>query len=179
MGGTIADDELRNLVFKSPHLESVTLTFEVLGTKDMTFLEPLPEQALEPAIPINSLHTLVLSGVSISNSFFTYLAYHRKSLRRFRIHFADLRSWETMTWRDFLERLRDEYGSTLEKFQLSGLVREQANDGECWMIYSIYNDGWENLEPSDRNFRGRELEDFVIRGDPWPMTAEDTFALSS
>lgn len=177
-GGAVAEEELKSLIFKSPHLESLTLTFEILGTKDLTFLEPLPEHVPEPAIPMNSLHTLAFSGVTISNSFFTYLAYHRNTLKRFSIHFADIPRWDTMTWRDFLERLRDEYGSTLEKFQLSGLVRERADGGECWMIYRLYDDYWESVERSDRNARAKELEDFVIRGGPWPLTAEDTILLS-
>jgi hypothetical protein len=145
----------------------------------ITFLDPRdnPSPSSPLVFPAYSLHELALSGVSMSNSFFTFLDSHRCTLKRLSLRHADLPPG-TMSWREFLERLRDEYGSKLQKFQLSGMVRSRDNEEECWMLFPSYADNWEEVEPSARNRTTRALEDFVIRGTHWPMVASDNFWVS-
>jgi hypothetical protein len=81
------------------------------------------------------------------------------------------------SWREFLEEVRDHFGSTLEKFQLAGMVRNLETEDGHWMLFPIYDDEWMPVVTA-RNARTKELEDFVLRDGHWPMVASDMYSLS-
>jgi hypothetical protein len=89
------------------------------------------------------LHAITLSGVSMDTArFFSFLDAQVDTLRRLSISSPELEEGSG-TWKEFLEEIRDKFGSTLEKFQLAHIVRASVGGGETWMLLPIYNaDVW-------------------------------------
>ena len=64
-----------------------------------------------------------------------------------------------------MERLRDDFGDTLERFQICGSILESDNQ---MMIFPYYNMDWTPYKKA-RSTIAKELEDFVLRNGPWPL----------
>jgi len=142
-------------------LEELDVGFEALGCKKLGFL-PISE---------GRLHTLSLNGVAIEPGvFFAFLEGHRETIKRLRIRFADIMP-NHGSWRGFLGELRDRYGERLEKFQITGLIKSEDGEGEIWLLSPIYKDDWTVIE-KESNLVTREIEDFVLRGGPWPKVED-------
>jgi len=177
-GFEMANFYLRLLISNSP-LQSLSLRFEVLGAVPMAFLEPDPSLEVPAPNPLlTTLHTLSISGIAISpKPFMTLLA--QNPLRRLSILNTTLAPG--VLWRDFLTILRDQFSATLQNFHLAGMIVGWSADGEevNWMLFPAYTDEWRPVV-TPRNVRTKEIEDFVLRGGYWPMTASDAldFVLS-
>ncbi|KAE9379228.1 hypothetical protein N431DRAFT_460512 [Stipitochalara longipes BDJ] len=153
---------LRNIISSSPELESIYIKFELLGPLSLDFL---PET---PPLP-TKLHTLTLCGVSMDTArFIPFLEKQSGCLRRLSITSAEMVEGN---WKNFLQEMRDKFGSTLEKFQLAGVLKDSD---QTWMTLPIYNADWSDLDSVWRNKRrAKEIESFVLRAGDWPMTSED------
>jgi len=153
---------LRNIISSSPGLESIYIKFELLGPLSLDFLPETPPRPTK-------LHTLTLWGVAMDTArFIPFLESQAGCLRRLSISNAELveGSWET-----FLEEIRDRFGSTLDNFQLAGVLKDSD---QTWMTLPIYSADWTELDCLWRNKRrAKEIEDFVLRAGDWPMTSED------
>lgn len=160
----IASNRLRELISASPNLEIIYIKFELLL--------PVPLDFLPPAQPCpTKLHTLSLSGVIMDTTqFFSFLGRQVDSLRRLSI----LGELVNGSWKEFLEAIRDRFGSNLEKFQVSGVLKSPEGGGEAWMLLPIYKADWTDSYSTFRdNRRTKDIEDFVLRGGDWPMTKDD------
>lgn len=167
----VAHSRLQQLICNSPCLQSLTISFEVLGTVPTNFLDLMLD------INTCTLHTLSLSGITLSPSpFFTFLTPQSQTLKYLRLGVADLPIGYT-SWRKFLEEVRDRFGSTLEKFQIFGMLKHTENEDANWLLFPIYDAEWKPVK-SIRNGRTKELEDFVLRGGHWPMLPSDSFPLT-
>jgi len=160
---------LRKLISASSELENIYLKFESLFPVSLDFL---PETQPSPT----KLRTLTLVGVNMDPvRFFSFLEMQVDTfLRYLSINSAELVEGSG-TWRQFLQEIRDKFGSTLEKFQLAGVLKSAEVGGETWLLSPIYEADWTKpVQPVFRNSgRSKEVEDFVLRGGPWPMTDED------
>jgi hypothetical protein len=109
------------LISASPELESIYIKFELLSSVPLDFLpgnEPMPTR----------LQTLSLSGVSMDPArFLSFLEQQAAPLRRLSINSTELVDGN---WRQFLEDIKDKFGSTLEKFQLTGVLKSADAAGE-------------------------------------------------
>ena len=160
----IASTRLRKRISASPNLENVYIKFELLL--------PIPLDFLPQTLPCpTKLHTLSLSGVSMDTAqFFSFLGRQVDSLRRLSI----MGELVDGSWKALLEAIRDKFGSTLEKFQVSGVLKSLEADGETWMLLPIYKADWTDFYSTFRDTRRtKDIEDFVLRGRDWPMTKED------
>jgi hypothetical protein len=164
----VAITRLRKLISASPELENLYIKFESLFPISLDFLpvtRPLPTR----------LRTLTLFGVSMDTiRFLSFLEMQIDTLKYLSINSAELVEGNG-TWEDFLEEMRDKFGSTLEKFQLAGVLRSAEAGGGTWLLSPIYKEDWTDLVYSvHRNSgRTRDVEDFVLRSGPFPMTDED------
>lgn len=117
----IARTRIRKLISASPELESIYIKFELLSSVPLDFLpanEPMPTR----------LQTLSLSGVSMDPArFLSFLEQQAAPLRRLSINSTELVDGN---WRQFLEDIKDKFGSTLEKFQLTGVLKSADAAGE-------------------------------------------------
>jgi hypothetical protein len=131
-----ATTRLRRIISASSELENICIKFEGLSPVPLDFL-PNPDPLL------TKLHAITLSGVSMDTArFFSFLDAQVDTLRRLSISSPELEEGSG-TWKEFLEEIRDKFGSTLEKFQLAHIVRASVGGGETWMLLPIYNaDVW-------------------------------------
>ncbi len=106
--------------------------------------------------------------------FFSFLGMQVDTLKYLSISSAELVEGNG-TWQEFLEEMRDKFGSTLEKFQLAGILRRAEAGGTTWLLSPIYKEDWTELVYSVYRNSGRtkDVEKFVLRGGPFPMTDED------
>jgi hypothetical protein len=154
------NSRLRSLISSAPALESLSIKFESLLPIPLDFLP-------DPAIC--SLHTLSLVGISLEPvKLSSFVDGDISTLRRLRVGVAEIPVGHG-SWRSFLDDLRDK--SSLEKFQIYGMIRA-LDFPEAWLLWPIYNDEWEDVR-NLRNTRTKEIEDFVVRGGPWPMHESD------
>ncbi len=164
----MASTRLRKIISASSELENICIKFEGLS--------PIPLDFLPNNAPLlTKLHTLTLSGVSMDTArFFSFLEGPVDALRRLSISSPELVDGSG-TWKEFLEEIRNKFGSTLEKFQLANVVRASQGGGETWMLLPIYNADWTNYVYSRvrNNNKTKDIESFVLRGADWPMTSED------
>jgi hypothetical protein len=163
-----ANTRLRRIISASPELENICIKFEGLLPVPLDFLP-----SVEPVL--TKLHTLTLSGASMDTArFFNFLEAQVGPLRRLSISSPELVEGSG-TWKQFLEEVRDKFGSMLEKFQLANIIRASEGGGETWMLLPIYNSDWTDYVYSKyRNkIKTKDIESFVLRGGEWPMTSED------
>ena len=155
---------LRRLVSSAPTLESLSIKIESLASTSVDFLP-------DPAVC--ALHTLSLMGIRLEpGKLFAFLGENITKLRRLRIGAAEIPAGHG-SWMAFLEELRDR--SSLEKFEICGTPKE-FNQGAPvrWVFWRIYDDEWRDVKRSKlRNTRSKKVEDFVVRGGPWPMADSD------
>ena len=153
---------LRNVISSSPELESIYIKFELLGPLSLDFL---PET---PPLPTR-LQSLTLCGVAMDSArFIPFLESQASVLRRLSVTNAELVEG---SWKSFLEDIRDRFGSSLEKFQLAGVLKDST---ETWIMRPIYSADWTELDCLWRNKRrAKEIEHFVVREGDWPMTSQD------
>jgi len=120
------------------------------------------------------LETLTLSGVSLlPEPFFAFLDANRLTLRRLGLRMIALPEGAS-SFQAFLETLRDRFGESLEKFQLTGIISSRDNEKEAWLLFPCYDDEWRPTKEHRRNVRTKGIEGFVIRGGPWPMLESDS-----
>jgi hypothetical protein len=156
---------LRELLSAIPALENLSVYFEMSESVSLNFL---------PATPTGMLRYLTLSSISVDPvRLLALLDGHASTLSRLRLGNVEIPQGQG-SWRNFLEDLRTSFGNKLEKFQICGMMRSTDGDGEQWVLWPRYDKDWNVLE-KERSPRTRELEDFVLRGGPWPMVASDTF----
>jgi hypothetical protein len=153
---------LRNIISSSLELENLYVKFELLGSLSLDFL---PES---PRLP-TKLHSVTLCGITMDTArFIPFLEQQAGCLRRLSITSAELVEG---SWRNFLDEIRDKFGSTLEKFQLAGVLKDSD---QTWMTLPIYSADWTEIDCLWRNKRrAKEIESFVLRAGDWPMTSED------
>jgi hypothetical protein len=157
--------QLRELISAIPALENLSVNFEILG--------PIPPDFL-PANPIGTLRSLTLSSIAVDPiNFLALLEHHASTLKKLRLTSANI-AQGLGSWQGFLDELRKLFGNQLEKFQICGMVRSVDGNGEQWLLWPRYDKDWNVLE-NERSPRTRELEDYVVRGGPWPMIATDSF----
>ena len=113
----------------------------------------------------HNLHTLSLQVTCDPDKFISFLGLHKSTLRRLQISMDELKEGDG-TWKTLLDRIRLQLGSTLEKFEMYGNVRSVDGD-ENWMIFPIYKEDW-TLYQKPRSWKGKEIEDFVLRGGIFP-----------
>jgi hypothetical protein len=124
---------LRKLISASPELENLHVKLESLFPVSLDFL---PEIQPSPT----KLRTLTLTGVSMDPvRFFSFLGMQVDTLKCLSIISAELVEGSGISWRDFLEEIRDKFACTLEKFQLAGVLKLADPGGETWYVYSAFN----------------------------------------
>lgn len=166
---------LHHMISAAPKLEDLSIKFESI--------DRIPFDFLPSTTTTGNLHSLSLSGVSISApKFLSFISSHCSTLRRLCIASVELLGDEG-DWKLFLENLRDAVGAGcggslsgegtgLEKFQLSGLVKWVEPNGETWLLWPIYRDDWTEVG-SKKSARTRDIERFVVEGAEWPMGEGD------
>ena len=160
--------QLRELLSASPVLENLSVNFATLDSISLEFL---------PTTSAGTLQSLSLFSITIDpGKLLAFLEGHASTLKRLQLKFVNIPQG-LGSWRGFLEDLRETFGHTLEKFQLSGMVRSVDGDGEQWLLWPRYDQDWILLE-NERTPKTEELENFVLKGGPWPMVADDTFPFS-
>ena len=157
--------QLRYLLSIIPALENLNMKFEVLGSNSLDFLPVRSTWTLRSL----RLWSFCLDPVKL----LIFLDGHKSTLRRVCLGWIDIPQGMG-TCRDFLDHLKMSFGNTLEKFQISGMMRSGDGDGVQWLLRPRYDDEW-NVLPNEKSSRGKELEDYVLRGGPWPMVASDAF----
>lgn len=162
-----ARTRLRKIISSLPALEILCIKFELISPVPLDFLpekQPLPTK----------LHTFTLSGVSMDSvRFLSFLERQADTLRRLSISSTELVEG---SWKAFLEDIRDKFGSTLEKFQLTGVLKSPDPVGrETWMMWPIYNTDFTDYVYSVHRNRSKtkDVESFVLRSGDWPITSED------
>ncbi|KAG0652173.1 hypothetical protein D0Z07_1322, partial [Hyphodiscus hymeniophilus] len=154
---------LRGLLSAIKSLETLSITFEVLGSISLDFL---------PVSTTSALRSLTLSSFSLDpTKLLAFLEGHASTLRNLRLGWVDIPQGQGK-WRDFLDDVRTLLGNTLAKFQVSGMLRSVDGDGEQWLLWPQYDAEWSVLEKQNSP-RTKELEVFVLRDGPWPMVASD------
>ena len=165
---TRASLRLRRLLETISALEDLSLVFQILEAIPLDYL---------PTAATGTLRSLTLSSISVDPvQFLALLEGNASKLKRLRLRSADIPQGHG-TWRMLLDDLRNLFGDKLEKFQISGMVRSVDGDGEQWYLPALYDEKWNVLQGPmmPKSPRTKEIEDFVLRGGPWPMVAADTF----
>jgi hypothetical protein len=151
-----------------PGLEALSLRF--------TGVDQVP-LAIFPVDMAGRLHTLSLMEVSISSAtLLPFLELHKTTLRRLSLGHVKLQD-RGLTCQRFLEDLKILFTSfRLEKFEFWGQVTCSRHTEPAWWLQSIYENDWEDKldqgQPSS-NQKTKQLEKFVLRNGPWPMTEDD------
>jgi hypothetical protein len=159
---------LRRLIEAISALGNLSVNFQILEAIPLDFL---------PTTATGMLRSLTLSSISVDPiQLLSLLEGHASTLKRLHLRSADIPQGRG-TWRMLLDDIRNLLGDKLEKFQVSGMLRSVDGDGEHWLLCSLYDEKWNVLQDPKmpKSPRTKEIEDFVLRGGPWPMVAADSF----
>lgn len=151
-----------------PNLESLYIRFEMAKSVPIHIL---------PIEMAGKLQSLTLVEVSVNPAkLLSFLKLHKTTLRRLSLGHVDIYDGYSTRWK-FLESLKGLFKSfKLEKFQFWGQISDSWPLEYAWKLHSIYNRNWEDRIDeggAKSNAKTKQLEDFVLRDGPWPMTDED------
>jgi len=144
------------LLMQSPRLRKLDISFEGFAVVPVTVFPSHHFPSLE------SLSIIANTTEENSGQLLDFITMHSSSLRELQIVSMKLES--DNTFRGVMERLRNELGGTLERFQICGSIMEGERE---MMIFPHYNKDWTPYRRR-RTSTAKKLEDFLLREGPWP-----------